>query len=252
MALIKCPECGREKVSSTADSCPSCGYGIKAHFERLEKKRAAQIIQQQKEATKNSREAEVERKYTEYLHNVKQEQQEIDNITKPKKPNYLAYLFEKDVRIITLLVVVGPLLTFLFCYAAEIDSFLLILYVALGVLASPVWLIWSFITFRTEEVQEYKKELELFNNDRKEWERQKQKKKANIEARYRQQAKNDIEMKYNPPTHRTTNTIKCPVCGGGNVQKITTMDRSFSIAMVGMASGKIGKQYKCNNCKHMW
>ena len=35
MALIKCPECGREKVSDTAEMCPDCGYGIKAHFERL-------------------------------------------------------------------------------------------------------------------------------------------------------------------------------------------------------------------------
>ena len=34
MALIKCPECGKENVSSTAESCPSCGYGIKAHFEK--------------------------------------------------------------------------------------------------------------------------------------------------------------------------------------------------------------------------
>ena len=29
MALVKCPECGRENVSSTAKSCPGCGYNIK-------------------------------------------------------------------------------------------------------------------------------------------------------------------------------------------------------------------------------
>ena len=41
MALIKCPECGREKVSDTAEACPECGYGIKAHFinQREEKKK---------------------------------------------------------------------------------------------------------------------------------------------------------------------------------------------------------------------
>ena len=37
MALINCPECGRENVSDTATACPSCGYGIKEHF-CLEKK----------------------------------------------------------------------------------------------------------------------------------------------------------------------------------------------------------------------
>ena len=35
MALIKCPECGRENVSDTAEACPNCGYGIKKHFEKL-------------------------------------------------------------------------------------------------------------------------------------------------------------------------------------------------------------------------
>ena len=29
MALVKCPECGREKVSDSAESCPNCGYAIK-------------------------------------------------------------------------------------------------------------------------------------------------------------------------------------------------------------------------------
>lgn len=33
MALITCPECGRERVSNTADACPSCGFGIKKYFE---------------------------------------------------------------------------------------------------------------------------------------------------------------------------------------------------------------------------
>lgn len=35
MALIKCPECGRENVSDTAKACPSCGYGIKEHFDKI-------------------------------------------------------------------------------------------------------------------------------------------------------------------------------------------------------------------------
>lgn len=35
MALITCPECGREKVSDTATACPDCGYGIKEHFDKI-------------------------------------------------------------------------------------------------------------------------------------------------------------------------------------------------------------------------
>ena len=36
MALIKCPECGRENVSDSAEMCPDCGYRIKAHFEIIQ------------------------------------------------------------------------------------------------------------------------------------------------------------------------------------------------------------------------
>lgn len=38
MALIKCPECGRENVSDSAEMCTNCGYGIKTHFQEIERK----------------------------------------------------------------------------------------------------------------------------------------------------------------------------------------------------------------------
>ena len=34
MALIKCPECGRERVSDSAVACPSCGFNIREYFEK--------------------------------------------------------------------------------------------------------------------------------------------------------------------------------------------------------------------------
>lgn len=37
MALIKCPECGRENVSDSAEACPDCGYGINI-LKKLSKK----------------------------------------------------------------------------------------------------------------------------------------------------------------------------------------------------------------------
>ena len=255
MALIKCPECGRENVSDTAESCPTCGYGIKAHFERIKKQQIAQESQRQQrerqEREKRLRQAEEEQKYKEYAYEVKSEQQKIDSTKKPKKPNYFAYLFSKDVRVLTLLIVVGPLLTLLFCVAAQIDAFILVLYAAVGLLASPFWLIWAYIAHR-DDVKAYKKELELYNNNRDAWEKQKEQQKADIENRYRARAHFEVENKYNPPVPKTSNQLKCPICGSTNVEKISTMDRSVSVAMVGLASGKIGKQYKCKKCKHMW
>lgn len=35
MAMVKCPECGRD-ISSKADKCLNCGYSVMEHFEKLE------------------------------------------------------------------------------------------------------------------------------------------------------------------------------------------------------------------------
>ena len=45
---------------------------------------------------------------------------------------------------------------------------------------------------------------------------------------------------------------KCPVCGSTNTERISTLNRTVSIATLGLASSKIGKQYQCKNCKHKW
>lgn len=53
MAMINCPECGKE-VSSVAESCPNCGYGVKKHFndiennEKLKKLEAIQLEKKKK------------------------------------------------------------------------------------------------------------------------------------------------------------------------------------------------------------
>lgn len=55
MALINCPECGRENVSDNAEMCPSCGYGIKAHYARLkgEEERIIELKRQEEEYIKS-------------------------------------------------------------------------------------------------------------------------------------------------------------------------------------------------------
>lgn len=45
---------------------------------------------------------------------------------------------------------------------------------------------------------------------------------------------------------------KCPNCGSKNTKRITVTNRAVSTATLGIASSTIGKQYKCNRCKHMW
>ena len=49
-----------------------------------------------------------------------------------------------------------------------------------------------------------------------------------------------------------TNVPKCPTCGSTNISKISTLNRGVSVYAVGLASDKIGKQFKCGKCGYMW
>lgn len=45
---------------------------------------------------------------------------------------------------------------------------------------------------------------------------------------------------------------KCPSCGSNNISKIGTINRIVSTGLFGLASSKIGKTHKCNNCGATW
>lgn len=45
---------------------------------------------------------------------------------------------------------------------------------------------------------------------------------------------------------------QCPMCNGNNTRRISTFNRGASIAAVGLASSKIGKQFECLDCKYKW
>ena len=49
MALIKCPECGRDNVSSQAESCPNCGYPISETFNVTYQKTITPLTQESSE-----------------------------------------------------------------------------------------------------------------------------------------------------------------------------------------------------------
>lgn len=80
MALIKCPECGRENVSDSAEACPNCGYGIKAHFEKI--KQEGERKERERKAEEMRKRAEIEAK--------KREERRIKNVPQLKKPQLKA------------------------------------------------------------------------------------------------------------------------------------------------------------------
>lgn len=206
MALVNCPECGRENVSDTADTCPACGYNIKAHYDKIKK------IEQAKEnelRAKERMEATIEKW--------------ADEVKMPEKPKHS----------------IGILCIGIFL-AAFFLLFLLTEYtygsIVFGILT--VIFIILYATDFNKELTEYQNNLENAEKDFRAY--QLEKAHARWEkAQYR-------------PAAPDPSAPRCPHCGSTNIERISTLDRAISVEMVGLASGKIGKQYKCKNCKHMW
>ena len=185
MALIKCPECGRENVSDMAEMCPSCGYGIKSHFDKIR-------IEQQKKEVHEWR-----------LQNVKMPEE-------PKKMNS------------------GYGLAIFFGFGA-LCGFITSPVFGILMVACTCWMCY-------EGAKQYNKELEEYNLAKSDFEKYQKEVVWKQEQRARDEA-----LK-----------IKCPQCNSTKIERISTTSRVASVAAVGVASGKIGKQYKCKNCKHMW
>ena len=58
---------------------------------------------------------------------------------------------------------------------------------------------------------------------------------------------NEYQQKY-----LAEHNIHCPYCNSSNVTKIGTVNRAISVGMLGLASKKIGKTHKCNDCGSTW
>lgn len=81
MALINCPECGRENVSDSAENCPSCGFGVKKHFDTIKlQEQNAQKRQSDEQQSKLLNEERIKQKNLEKKH---------DHEFELKKQNYL-------------------------------------------------------------------------------------------------------------------------------------------------------------------
>lgn len=205
MALIKCPECGRENVSDSAEMCPNCGYGIKAHFQEIERKK---LLEQQK--------LEKERQYEE-LKRIREEkeQAELATIKMPSKPN-----LGQSLLIFGIVFVPFMLLGLILPYRIGFWFFLIF------------WLIVAFSSYN-DNVKDYERAQQDFE-------------------KYQKEELSKKKMQKEMEEYRQINAPKCPMCGSINIEKISTASRAVSIAAVGLASGTIGKQYKCVECGHMW
>lgn len=182
MALIKCPECGKE-VSDKASACIHCGYPLDV------KKESTTEYQK-----KNNSATELENRGTDNPVGTSQ--------SKSGNGGCLTTL------VICGIIIVLASVGFIKVYGASGIGVIL-------VFAFAVLFVGFFIhTWLTADPKEVKQN----------WDKEKY---------------NDYKF-------------TCPMCGSHKVKKIGTMNRAASVAVAGLASSKIGKQYECDECQHKW
>lgn len=249
MALIQCPECGKTNISDSAEMCPECGYAVREHFER-EKRKAAYA--EQRRQLEDRKQREWEKLQSELDMKLK----EIDDLRpspEPVKPTLLKHMFYYGNSLSLLSwALIAAVVLFLLSYTAQLFIVLLAILLVLGIPFA------AYITYLDWDIM-----LNCYKRDYNEWKEQQtnwagyiEKRKAAVRSEYESIASNmaiyGSRQMPMPKIQSPKEQLKCPVCGATDIERISTMDRGFSVAMVGLASGKIGKQYKCKKCKHMW
>lgn len=108
-----------------------------------------------------------------------------------------------------------------------------------------IWLYRSRYSDELEKYQtSYKEEYEKWSiavNDKDAYRRKIAEEYYPTEIRKIQQRAANTKIDANRP--------RCPYCGSYDVEKLSFSSRAASVAMVGILSQKIGKQWKCKHCK---
>lgn len=226
MALIQCPECGRKNVSDSAEMCPDCGYGIKAHFEKIRQEEERK--EQARKAEEAKRKAEIEIK--------EREEERIKSVPKPSKP-----------KISFLGLLIGGLVCWLGGCQINTDEWerersmlnnegdpvfygWLFLIIGIGIIC---FIIYIFV----KQIERYN----LAQTDFEEYQRQiiKEENAALASAQLAEAARAREEaMK-----------LECPYCHSHNTSKITATAKAVNTAIFGVLGEKRYYQWHCNKCK---
>lgn len=224
MAITKCPECGCENVSNSTELCPDCGYDIKMYLDVLQiEKEQMKLAQSKKDdAYYQQVQAEVEK-------NRDEKRKQLDALPEPSKPSLTT-------------IILGT------CFVILSVLFIFLELVFVGIIMALIG-----IGGISVGINQYKEDKRIYELSLKDMDSAKMQaytlKKNNDMASERQNE--EIKNALNP-FKSITNGYVCPMCGKKSGKKISTASRAASVAMVGLASGKIGKQYKCTSCGHMW
>ncbi len=218
MAIIKCPECGKD-VSDTAPSCIHCGFSLTEHFNKLQ--------------AQNDLRNELNEK--------------LDDIAKMDIPNKPACLDDGREAFLTfslLCLGVGLFaLTLSFCLGSL---------VALFFITGSFFILLSFLFLRAMIIS-YKKDMEEYSSKISGWDEYKESETKRIISEYNIYFDNveKYGCRYGKPKEsspQNEHTIKCPACGSTKVKKISAAKKVISTELLGLASSDIGKQMVCDKC----
>lgn len=226
MALVKCPECGRERVSDSAEACPDCGYRIKAHFDKIKYEEAKR--EQIKRLEEKKKLAEIEAK--------KRQEERIKSVPQLEKPQ-----LEKPIAIFAISFL--SLLTGIILSISAKEADRSIAHEIENLLFCGVFLIIIGICLVCYGAYTFSKCMKRYNlskNNLEEYQRQviKEQDAAIAAAQAASAARARAEAQ-----------PECPYCHSYNTTKITTTAKVVNTAMFGILGQKRRYQWLCNNCK---
>lgn len=215
MALIKCPECGKE-ASDKAMACPNCGYGIREFFEEQQR----ELLVKEKQKTLDLKEEEAEARV------VQEREKRIAETMLPSKPSPMKA------------VIVG-----VSCGVAALAGWFAV-FAGLGliwlIIAIPCTILAAFSpSLHKADVKEY--EHAIKNPDA--YKHAVVKKEERKEAEAKEQARKRIEEQ----KIKARTAPSCPKCRS---TYIATVNRGYSIIWGFIGSGKA--MNVCQKCGHKW
>ena len=216
MALIKCPECGKEKVSDTADSCPECGFGIKSYYNDLKNEEAKRL--------------NIEKKKEDFLQSLEM----------PEEPVKEMCSYEtRQVLIGVGMILFGGISALIYIQGRVYSiPFLLFFFILICIGISQIYNAYSSLNIR------YKQLMEVYNESLKDESKYKQNKLEEF-----MEIENYIENSNNERilNNNEEKKIKCPKCGS---TQITAGKRGYKVT-----TGMIGSSTvlnTCMKCGHQW
>lgn len=245
MALIKCPECNKE-VSSSAVSCPHCGYEIKEYYDN---KIAEEQIKKEEEIKKQIKERQdakenIKRRYEDA---EKNKDMTISILKNCYKHETIMSIVMGILSIISIIITITVIRNFHEELGQENPIRLLVfilIIISLGLLLS--------YSSKSNLKKEYKKRLKKAEMNiliYEDYMIEEDKRKEEIQRKIEENEK--IQEEREERLYEIEHP-ECPNCKSRNTHRIKNTSRIISVAVLGLASSKIGKQYKCGKCGHMW